>query len=48
MVMGLEEMDGETFLVKVCKGWRFTVPELVREKLGLNEGDRLYVNVRKE
>lgn len=46
--MCLEEIDGETFLARVCEGWRITVYEQVREKLGLKVGDRLRVTVRKD
>ena len=38
----------ETFLAKLCKGWRVTVYEQVRERLGLKEGDRLRVTIRKD
>jgi len=40
--------DEETFLAKLCKGWRVTVYEQVRGRLGLKEGDRLRVTIRKE
>jgi len=38
----------ETFLAKLCKGWRVTVYEQIRERLGLTEGDILRVTIRKE
>ena len=47
MVIGLDGMDGDTFLTKVCQGWRITIPEPVRKKLGLKVGDRLRVTVEK-
>ena len=38
----------ETFLAKVCTGWRVTIPLPVREKLGLKRGGLVRVTVRKE
>lgn len=48
MVMGLEEEEEETFLVKVCTGWRVTIPLPGRERLGLKRGGLVRVTVRKE
>lgn len=40
--------DEETYLAKVGKGWRLTIYEPVREKLGLGIGDHLRVTIRVE
>ena len=37
MVIGLEEMGEETFLAKIGQGWRVTIPQPVREWLGLKQ-----------
>ncbi len=46
--MSESKRNEETFLAKLCKGWRVTIYEQVRERLGLKEGDRLRVTIRKE
>jgi len=48
MEMSEFKRNEETFLAKLCKGWRGTVYEQVRRSLGLKEGDRLRVTIRKE
>lgn len=47
MVIGVEEMDRDTFLTKVCQGWRVTIYETVRESLGLEVGDIVRITIRK-
>jgi len=46
--MSGDERGEETFLAKICTGWRLTIYESVRESLGLKEGDRLRVTIRKD
>ena len=46
--MSEPKRNEETFLAKLCKGWRVTIYEQVRERLDLKEGDRLRVTIRKE
>ena len=47
MAMGLGEEE-ETFLAKVCQGWRVTIPLPVRERLGLKLGGLVRITLRKE
>jgi len=46
--MSGDKRGEETFLATLCKGWRVTVYEQIRNKLGLKEGDSLRVTIRKE
>jgi len=48
MDMDESKRGEETFLAKLCTSWRFTVHEPVRDILGLKEGDKLMVTIRKE
>jgi len=48
MGIDLEKENEETFLAKVKKGWRITIYEPVRERLGLEIGDLLKVTIRKD
>ena len=48
MTMSGDERGGETFLAKICKGWRITVYEPVRKYLDLEIGDLLRVTVQKD
>jgi len=38
----------ETFLAKMCVGWRVTIYEPVRDRLGLRLGELLSVTIQKD
>lgn len=48
MEMSDSKRNEETFLAKLCKGWRVTIYEPVRERLDLRVGELLRVTVRKD
>ena len=48
MEMGVEKGNEETYLAKVCQGWRVTIYEPVRERLGLRQGELVRVTIRKD
>ena len=48
MEMSDSKRNEETFLAKLCKGWRVTIYEPVRERLDLRVGELVRVTVRKD
>ena len=48
MEMGVEKGNEKTFLAKVCQGWRVTIYEPVRDKLGIKQGELVRVTIRKD
>ena len=38
----------ETFLARMCKGWRVTIYEPVRDRLDLKIGELVRVTIRKD
>ena len=45
MGIGVKEENEETFLAKIGRGWRVTIPESVREWMGLKEGSIIRVRI---
>ncbi len=48
MDMSDSKRNEETFLAKLCKGWRVTIYEPVRQRLDLRVGELVRVTVRKD
>ena len=48
MEMSLEKEKEEEFLAHICQGGRVTIPLSYRDKLGLEQGTRVRIRIRKD